>query len=213
MMVRFVTTAAVLALVLAPGALAQSEPEAPEEAQAIYDVEEIHCGSGVDAPRPEEGELPEDTNENEGMTESSARLCAAVSEFDYFPVADGFGTTSILTYQSATVRCKSLTGWRRKTNGMYITLWKYFLRIDWCYDGNRITSLTSRRWAEIYKPFWEFSGHVGWSASGGVGSVQAMRWTQGKFRLCFEWCAATYLPWVELRVNARGEWARETGGT
>lgn len=114
---------------------------------------------------------------------------------------------------TATASCKTVYAWR----GFWLWIiqtyaWKYFLRISWCYNGSKITSLGYTRWGEVYVPTWDFKGHIGFSASGGVGSWSARRWTQGKFQQCAEFCVQTKTPWVELLVRANGTWAYAAGG-
>ena len=78
--------------------------------------------------------------------------------------------------------CQRRRTWR--TVGTHSCLRRYWLKVDWCWSGSRVTGIHSRRWAEIEAPLWDFKGHIGWQAIGGVGTSRAYRWTQGKFPLC-----------------------------
>jgi hypothetical protein len=126
-----------------------------------------------------------------------------------------YGTGTLVT--QATVEktapaCSTVTAWRGFKLLVGIMAWKYFARIQWCWNGKKITAFGYRRWAEVYVPTWDFKGHIGKSGYGGVGTVYARRWTQGKFQQCAAWCVQTKTPWVELVVTRKGAAKWNAGG-
>lgn len=110
--------------------------------------------------------------------------------------------------------CKALTVWRGGKNALGQFLWKYFQKIEWCYNGSYITAKTRLRWGEVYFPGWEFKGHIGNYESGGVGYWSYRAWTQGKFSLCplSLGCIQHVYPWIDMTVYANGNYTWTTGG-
>jgi hypothetical protein len=111
-------------------------------------------------------------------------------------------------------RCKRVWAARVLRNIFGTALWRYYQQQGFCYDGIRITSLYDwRRWAEVYVSGWDFVGHVDRRITGRSGTWHYGTWTQGKFRLCFQFCVDTKLPWVDIDVYGNGGWSHKTGGT
>ena len=127
------------------------------------------------------------------------------------PESGGSGAVEL---DAAATGCKRVWAARVLRNMFGAAMWRYYQQQGFCYNGARITSLYDwRRWAEVYVPAWDFVGHVARSTTGRAGTWHYGTWTQGKFRLCFEFCAATKLPWVDLDVYGNGGWSNKTGGT
>jgi hypothetical protein len=125
------------------------------------------------------------------------------------------GITRFGTISRAGVRCSAAEAWRYWKSLVGITLWKYHLRVDWCWNRHKITSVHRRRWAEVNAPVWDFKGHIGSDRQWGRGHRWYRAFTQGKFQLCFAGsigCVQTKLPWVKITVHRRGTWSYQTGG-
>lgn len=78
----------------------------------------------------------------------------------------------------------SISGW----NAFGGELWRYTLDISFCWDNTYVTSYSYNRYPSNLAPFWNFSGHIGLTQSGGAGQTSAYTWTQGSFTLCFPYC-------------------------
>jgi len=101
-------------------------------------------------------------------------------------------------------------------NALGQTLFSYFQKIDWCYDGSKITNNPTRlRWGEVYAPLWSFDGHTGNSESGGINQWSYRAWTQGEFKLCLGGdigCIWYKYPWIDTTVYGDGTHSA-SGGT
>jgi len=93
-------------------------------------------------------------------------------------------------------------------NALGQTLFSYFQKIDWGYDGLQITNTPTRtRWGEVYVPLWSFDGHIGNSESGGINQWSYEAWTQGEFKLCAGGdigCIWHKYPWIDMTVYGDG---------
>ena len=113
----------------------------------------------------------------------------------------------------AAAACRYVTVSRWAENVFGSTLWKYFQRIDWCYNGSSVTSVSRRRWGETYWPGWSFKGHTGNQTSGGVGWTGYQAWTQGHFCLASYFdCVQDRYPWIDITVWRNGTYNYSTGG-
>lgn len=94
-----------------------------------------------------------------------------------------------------------------------VKLWCYFQKINWCYDGLKVTSKSRTRWGEVYYPFWSYS-NVGNSESGGVGSWSYRAWTQGEFKYCVSTygCIQYAYPWIDQTVYGNGNYIYSSKG-
>jgi len=95
-----------------------------------------------------------------------------------------------------------------------MTLFKYTQRIDWCYDGSKITSKFRTRYGTVYMPFWKFNDHIGNQEQGGEGHRSYRAWTQGEFSLCLGGnigCIQHVYPWIDMTVYGNGDWHGEKG--
>ena len=113
----------------------------------------------------------------------------------------------------AAVRCKGAFVWRGYKHPLFgYFYYRYRQRIDWCFNGARITALLRRRTVNCCKPLWDFKGHIGNRTSGGVRRPDYFAYTQGKFQACAAWCFLTRTPWLSQRVYASGRWRYGHGG-
>ena len=114
----------------------------------------------------------------------------------------------------AAAGCKSVTRSRSAYNVFGQVLWTYYQKIDWCYSGTKITSRTRIRWGELpWYSLWQFMGHIGSSASGGVGQWSYRAWTQGEFRFSLVGYPVQYAyPWVDTTVYGNGTSKGSAGG-
>ncbi len=111
--------------------------------------------------------------------------------------------------------CKTFTVKRSGLNALGGELWAYFQKIEWCYNGEKITSKTRLRWGEVYYPGWQFVGHIGNLEQGGVGQWSYRAWTQGEFKLCLGGdigCIQYRYPWIDMTVYGNGANAYSSGG-
>ena len=108
--------------------------------------------------------------------------------------------------------CRTLTTYRGFKLLIGIFAWKYYARIYWCWNGEKITSFRYRRWAVVNVPTWDFIGHIAKSGYGGAGLTYATRFTQGKFKQCATFCVQTKTPWIRQTVTRKGDWSYDTGG-
>jgi len=126
----------------------------------------------------------------------------------------GGEVTSGIGRSGATNACRWVTVSRWYNNALGMRLFTYYERIDWCYNGSTITSVSRTRWGEVGAPFWEFKGHVGSTTSGGTGQWSYRAWTQGHYALCMPYvlCAQHKYPWIDITVRANGTYSYSTGG-
>lgn len=126
-----------------------------------------------------------------------------------FPRAN-VGSSSLAVF---TVRCKGAFVWRGYKHPLFgYFYYKYRQRIDWCFNGARITALLRRRSVKCCLPLWDFKGHIGNRTFGGVRRGSYYAYTQGKFQACAAWCFLTRTPWLSQRVYASGGWRYAHGG-
>lgn len=96
-----------------------------------------------------------------------------------------------------------------------IRMFSYFQKIDWCYDGSKITNNPTRlRWGEVYAPFWLFDGYMGNSESGGINQGSYRAWTQGAFKYCLGGDIGRIqhkYPWIDMTVYGYGSYSSSTG--
>lgn len=84
-------------------------------------------------------------------------------------------------------------------------IWCYFQKIDWCFNGAKVTSKTRTRWGEIYYPFWSWK-NMDSSESGGVGSSYYRAYTVGEFKYCVltYGCLQYKYPRIDITVYGDG---------
>lgn len=114
---------------------------------------------------------------------------------------------------ASTVRSKSVENKSCLKNGFGANLGCYFNKVDWKYDGSKVTYKFMTRRAEVYYPLWEFRGHIGNTESGGVGSKSYRAYTQGSFAFCAVYvaCVQFKYPWVDTTVYGSGTYSLKYG--
>lgn len=140
---------------------------------------------------------------------------AGETRADYRALRARFPRANVARAQEsvAAVRCKGAYVWRGYKHPLFgYFYFKYRQRIDWCYNGARITALLRRRTVNCCKPLWDFKGHIDNRTFGGLRQRSYFAYTQGKFQACVAWCFRTRTPWVSQRVYANGRWQYGHGG-
>lgn len=114
----------------------------------------------------------------------------------------------------AAAGCKSVTKSRSAYNVFGQVLWTYYQKIDWCYNGTKITSKTRIRWGDLpWYSLWQFIGHMDSVQSGGVGQWSYRAWTQGEFRFSLVGYPVQHAyPWVDMTVYGNGTSKGSSGG-
>jgi len=136
---------------------------------------------------------------------------AGETRADYRALLGRFSRASV--GRSSAIRCKGAFVWRGYRHPLFgYFYFKYRQRIDWCFNGARITALLRRRKVECCKPLWDFKGHIGNRTLGGLHRGSYFAYTQGKFQACAAWCFLTRTPWLSQRVDASGGWRYGHGG-
>jgi len=137
---------------------------------------------------------------------------AAVLEYITVARVETLVTTGQNSISPLNGGCKWVQVERRSYSATGVHLYSYFQRIDFCYDGEWITSCTRNRWGEVYAPLWEFVGHIGNVESGGVGYNLYYAWTKGHFRLVINGVPIDHgYPWIEMTVYGDGHWTHDSG--
>jgi hypothetical protein len=92
-------------------------------------------------------------------------------------------------------------------NALGQTVWSYCLRVNWTYDGIRVTSHSCSRWGQVYSGFWTFEGNVDFRETGGDGLPWYYAYTKGHFHRHL-WPGGPVIqevyPWVWIRVSGAG---------
>ncbi len=104
------------------------------------------------------------------------------------------------------------SGWASITHGYKLynylnqVLWSYAWRIEWSYDGTKITSLNVQRLVQIYAPGYSFQGEIASNSSGGVNQWSYYHFRQGDICLIDYGsnCAWHFYPVVEQWVHGDG---------
>lgn len=101
--------------------------------------------------------------------------------------------------------CKSITHGIDMYNALGKKVWRYAWKIDWCYNGSKITSLNPREIVNIYYPGYSFKGSTR-TVRGGVNQWNYYHLTRGD--ICYidygANCAWHTYPTVEQDVNGAG---------
>jgi len=105
--------------------------------------------------------------------------------------------------------CTTNTSWSVGQNSLGNWLFKYSQQIFACYNGNTLTTAyRQNRWAEVYVPGWQFTGHAGNWERGGPNRWEFVAWTQGNFQFCIAgWgigCLQFVYPWVQQWIRGNG---------
>ncbi len=102
--------------------------------------------------------------------------------------------------------CRNVSTTTYSVNSVGTVGVEYHLRVDWCYNGSKVTSANRARWADIRMPLWQFAGNssgwVRWESNSWTYST----WSQGKFTLLCGWsnCWQTQYLDAEALVYGNG---------
>ncbi|MBM3151502.1 MAG: hypothetical protein FJZ96_04735 [Chloroflexi bacterium] len=122
-----------------------------------------------------------------------------------FTITSVSPTLSSRASLAAASGCKSITHGINMYNAIGAKVWSYAWKIDWCYNGSKITSLNPRRIVNIYSPGYSFKGDTR-TTQGGVNQGHYYHFTQGD--ICYidygPNCAWHTYPTVEQDVNGVG---------
>ncbi|MEU4542332.1 hypothetical protein [Nonomuraea dietziae] len=102
-------------------------------------------------------------------------------------------------------KCKTTTRVGKGVNVYGNTLFKFHQKVSWCYNGKKITSVSSKAWADSTALLWTYKGIESEEISGGKGKTSYTAWRQGRF--CYVThlsCIKESLPWIEQKVTATG---------
>ena len=109
------------------------------------------------------------------------------------------------------------SGCRYRINGESIynafgaLLARYTQRVDWCYNGTIITSVSHVHTPTVYPPGWMYNGLIGHSHWGGVNQASFRAYSQASFCLVGGVCLQYWYPWVDQTVYGTGNSSGSTG--
>lgn len=110
--------------------------------------------------------------------------------------------------------CSSYTLGKNYYNATKVLVVSYSQKIDWCYNGTKITSVSHQHLAEVYHFLYRYNGIIGNNHSGGVGTASFRAFSQASF--CeyapLVGCVWNIYPWVEQTVYKNGSYGGSTGG-
>ena len=104
--------------------------------------------------------------------------------------------------------CKSLTNGVNFYNNLNQLVWRYSQKVNWCYDGTYITSLSHTKTATVYNSTWSYLGLVGHLHNGTVGWRDYRAYSVARF-YCV--CVANVYPWVDQAVYGNGGYSGQAG--
>ena len=132
-------------------------------------------------------------------------------------------TEDLLVNQAGCYRRRTIhAGYQYKAFTGYPTWWKFQVQVQWCYNGLKVQKIIRQFKIATTDP-WGYDGWVGGSCAtsqcnelSGLYGAQVI--TEGKFSACVtvpligtSICANRY-PWVELDINAVGNWSKHVWG-
>ena len=88
---------------------------------------------------------------------------------------------------------------------------RYQQRVDWCYNGSIITSVSHVHTPTVYAPGWRYNGLIGDSHWGGVNQASFRAYSQASFCLVGGVCLQYWYPWVDQTVYGTGSSSGSTG--
>ena len=109
------------------------------------------------------------------------------------------------------ISCKSLTTGAQIFNPFGALLARYQQKVDWCYDGTKITSVSHTHTPTVYAPGWVYNGLIGHSHWGGVNQTSFRAYSQASFCLNLGVCTQYWYPWVDQTVYGTGNASGSAG--
>jgi hypothetical protein len=107
--------------------------------------------------------------------------------------------------------CKSRTNGENIYNAFGALLARYQQKVDWCYDGTKITSVSHVHTPTVYAPGWVYNGLIGHSHWGGVNQASFRAYSQASFCLNLGVCTQYWYPWVDQTVYGTGNSSGSSG--
>jgi preprotein translocase subunit SecG len=121
-----------------------------------------------------------------------------------------------MSISALVTRCKAVTYTATWKSYLGYKYWDYFERVDWCYDGSKITNNpTASAWGVVYFPGWFFDGNIGPIVKyGGLNQNYFEARAQGRFKLCISsyGCIVEKNPWIDTTVYGTGSYKASIGG-
>ncbi|WP_431926271.1 hypothetical protein [Nonomuraea jabiensis] len=113
------------------------------------------------------------------------------------------------------IKCKTYQTTKTAKNAFGSTLFKFHQKVTWCYNGTKITSASSKAWADSLASGWSYKGIQSTETSGGAGKASYTAWRQSKFCLTVpgtgERCISEKRPWIEQKVTKTGGASSSSG--
>lgn len=103
--------------------------------------------------------------------------------------------------------CKSRTDGVDMYDAYGIRLFRYQQKVDWCYNGTTITSVSHVHTPTVYMFTWRYNGILagGHVHSGGVGQASYRAYSQASFcQIVGTVCTWYVYPWVDQTVRGTG---------
>jgi len=100
--------------------------------------------------------------------------------------------------------CKSRTDGAQIFNQFGALLARYQQRVDWCYDGTKITSVSHVHTPSVYAPGWRYNTLKFDNHWGGVNQTSFRAYSQASFCLWLGVCTDNWYPWVDQTVYGTG---------
>ncbi|HSO10899.1 MAG TPA: hypothetical protein VLT51_00895 [Anaerolineales bacterium] len=107
--------------------------------------------------------------------------------------------------------CKSLTNGVNIYNGAGALALRYQQKVDWCYDGTKITSVSHVHTPTVYIVTYRYIGLIGHLHSGGVGQTSYRAYSQAHFCMWVGACVWNVYPWVDQTVRGNGTYTGTAG--
>ncbi|SEH03540.1 hypothetical protein SAMN05444920_13843 [Nonomuraea solani] len=146
--------------------------------------------------------------------EIPAEVAVTSSEVDSISAKE---TTTVGTTGTGVpaIKCRAYTTTKTAKNNFGSTMFKFHQKVTWCYNGKKITSASSKAWADSLAAGWNYKGLQSTETSGGAGKSSYTAWRQGKFCLVVpgtgERCISEKRPWIEQKVTKTGGHSSSTG--
>jgi hypothetical protein len=107
--------------------------------------------------------------------------------------------------------CKSITYGTQFYNANGQIIIKYSQKVDWCYDGTKVTSVSHTKTPTVYIPTWRYNGLINHTHSGGVGQTSYRAYSQASFCSYIATCVWYLYPWVDETVRGNGTFSGSSG--
>jgi hypothetical protein len=106
--------------------------------------------------------------------------------------------------------CRTVEAWRKRTSSVGVLLWKYWQRIYFCWQSNKITYLFRSRGGTVYTfCCWDYQGHIGNSTSWNA-KWSYRAFTEGKLYWYGPPWPMTKTPEIWMTVYGNGSWTWAT---